>query len=101
MECYDVEMANTAVKVPPQDIEMERALLGALMLNQNAIYEVADLVGVDSFYASKHRTIFDAMLSLYEKGDPIDVFPLPKKLKEQKLLRKRGGENFSLFKFAG
>src|SRR3989344_2046619 len=78
-------MATTAVKVPPQDIEMERALLGALMLNQNAIYEVADLVGVDSFYAGKHRTIFDAMLALFAKGEPIDVVTLSSKLKERKL----------------
>ena len=42
-------MAEKHLKVPPQDIEMERALLGALLLNQNAMYEAADVVGVDSF----------------------------------------------------
>ncbi|OGG57381.1 replicative DNA helicase [Candidatus Kaiserbacteria bacterium RIFCSPHIGHO2_01_FULL_55_17] len=78
-------------RVPPQDIEMERALLGALMLNQNAMYEVADLVGVDSFYAGKHRTIFDAMLSLHNKGEPIDVVTLSSKLKERKQLAEVGG----------
>ena len=83
-------MAATSAKVPPQDIEMERALLGALMLNQNAIYEVADLVGVDSFYAGKHRTIFDAMLALFAKGEPIDVVTLSSKLKERKLLNEIG-----------
>jgi len=66
-------MAEKHLKVPPQDIEMERALLGALLLNQNAMYEAADVVGVDSFYSGKHRTIYDAMLSLYAKGEPIDV----------------------------
>ncbi len=73
---------------------MERALLGALMLNQNAIYEVADLVGVDSFYVGKHRTIFDAMLSLYAKGEPIDVVTLSSKLKERKLLAEIGGAGY-------
>jgi replicative DNA helicase len=87
-------MAKNPARVPPQDIEMERALLGALMLNQNAMYEVADLVGVDSFYAGKHRTIFDAMLSLYAKGEPIDVVTLSGKLKERKLLTEIGGAGY-------
>ncbi len=73
---------------------MERALLGALMLNQNAIYEVADLVGVDSFYAGKHRTIFDAMLALFAKGEPIDVVTLSGKLKERKKLAEIGGASY-------
>ena len=60
---------------------MERALLGALLLNQNAIYEVADQINPDAFYAGKHRVIFDAMLALYAKGEPIDVVTLSGKLK--------------------
>ena len=82
---------SRVVRVPPQDVDMERALLGSLMLSQNAMYEVADLVGVDSFYAGKHRTIFDAMLSLHAKGEPIDVVTVSSKLKERKLLSEVGG----------
>jgi len=70
---------------------MEKALLGALMLSPNAIYEVADLVGVDSFYGGSHRTIFDAMLALHGKGEPIDVATLSSKLKERKVLAEVGG----------
>ena len=70
---------------------MERALLGALLLNQNAMYEVADLVAIDSFYAGKHRTIYDAMLTLYAKGEPIDVVTVSSKLKERKQLAEVGG----------
>src|SRR3989344_293128 len=87
-------MVNKDIRVPPQDIEMERALLGALLLNQNAMYEVADLIGVDSFYAGKHRTVFDGMLSLYAKGEPIDVVTLSSKLKERKQLADIGGASF-------
>lgn len=78
-------------RVPPQDLDMERALLGALMLNPQAMYEVVDVVGIDSFYAGKHRTIFDAMLSLHTKGEPIDVVTVSSKLKEKKLLADVGG----------
>lgn len=85
-------MATT--RVPPQDIDMERALLGALMLSQSAMYEVADVVSIDSFYAGKHRTIFDAMLSLYAKGEPIDVVTIAGKLKERKQLNDVGGSSY-------
>ena len=86
-----IRMNAQGSRVPPQDVEMERALLGALLLNQNAMYEIADVVGVDSFYAGKHRTIFDAMLGLYTKGEPIDIVTVSGKLKERKQLQDIGG----------
>lgn len=87
-------MTERVLRVPPQDIDMERALLGALLLNQSAMYEVADTVGVDSFYAGKHRTIYDSMLSLYTKGEPIDVVTVSSKLKERKQLADVGGAGY-------
>ncbi|MBI5644988.1 replicative DNA helicase [Candidatus Kaiserbacteria bacterium] len=85
---------SLSARVPPQDLDMERALLGAILINQGAMYEVADVVGVDSFYAGKHRTIYDAMLSLYTKGEPIDVVTLSAKLKERKQLQDIGGSAY-------
>ena len=84
-------MANNLTRVPPQDLEMEKALLGALMLNPNAMYEIADLVGIDSFYSGKHRIVFDAMLGLYAKTEPVDVVTVSTKLKERKQLKEVGG----------
>ena len=84
-------MGEKQLRVPPQDIETERALLGALMLNQSAMYEVADVVGVDSFYTGRHRVVFDAMLGLHAKGEPIDVVTVAGKLKERKHLQEIGG----------
>ena len=86
--------AMADARVPPQDIEMEKALLGALMLNQNAMFEAADVVGVDSFYAGKHRIIFDAMLGLYAKNEPVDVMSVSSKLKERKQLKEVGGSSY-------
>lgn len=87
-------MAQTGPRIPPQDIEMEQALLGALMLNQSSMYEVADVVSVDSFYAGKHRTIYDAMLSLHAKGEPIDLVTVSSKLKERKQLQEIGAASY-------
>ena len=82
---------STSARVPPQDLDVERALLGALMLDRNVAYEVADTVTSDSFYAPKHRTIYDAMLSLHQKGEPIDLVTVSAKLKERKVLQDVGG----------
>jgi replicative DNA helicase len=87
-------MATAHVRVPPQDIDTERALLGALLINQSAMYEVADIVHIDSFYAGKHRTIFDAMLGLHTKGEPIDVVTVAAKLAERKQLEDIGGRAY-------
>lgn len=81
-------------RLPPQNIEMERALLGALMINQSAMYEVADVVRSDSFYAGKHRVIYEAMLSLYQKGEPIDVVTVASKLEERKQIQEIGGRAY-------
>jgi replicative DNA helicase len=85
-------MAET--RVPPQDIDTEKALLGAIMLNPNAMYDVADTVSPEAFYASKHGVIFDAMLGLYQRGEPIDLVTLSAKLKERKQLEKIGGSAY-------
>lgn len=85
---------SAATRVPPQDIETEKALLGTLMINQGAMYETADIVFVDSFYAAKHRVIFDAMLSLHAKGEPIDVVTVASKLDERKQLQDVGGRAY-------
>lgn len=88
-------MATSAsARVPPQDIETEKALLGALMISPGAIYETADVVRTDSFYAAKHASIFDAMLSLYQKGEPIDVVTVAAKLSERKQLQDIGGRAY-------
>jgi replicative DNA helicase len=84
-------MAQTSVRIPPQNLDAERALLGAIMLRPNAMYEIADAVTPQSFYAAKHGMIFDAMLSLFQKGEPIDVITLSNKLKDNKQLETIGG----------
>lgn len=81
-------------RIPPQDLDAERALLGAVMIKQSAMYEVADTVNPDSFYATKHGDIYDAMLSLFNKGEPIDLVTLSGKLEDQKKLETIGGRGY-------
>lgn len=84
-------MASKDIRVPPQALDAERALLGALMLRPDALHDILALVKADSFYAEKHRIIFERMHELVERGDPIDMVTLPAKLKDNGELEKVGG----------
>lgn len=79
------------LRVPPQNLDAEKALLGSILLKSNGMYDIADSIRPEHFYAAKHASIFDAMLGLFEKGEPIDVVTLSSKLKEQKKLEGIGG----------
>jgi len=82
------------LKLPPQDIDAERSVLGALMLDKNAIIRVADLIKADNFYTPTHTRIFEAIFELFERGEPIDILTVTKKLKDKNLLTEVGGSAY-------
>ncbi|MDP3402362.1 MAG: DnaB-like helicase N-terminal domain-containing protein, partial [bacterium] len=71
---------DPTLRLPPQSLESERALLGSLLLKPDAIHDVSDLIRPESFYADKHRHIFDCMRELVERGEPIDMLSLGERL---------------------
>lgn len=81
-------------RIPPQSLESERALLGALLLKPDAVHDVSDLIRADSFYAEKHRIIFDGMRDLTERGEPIDMVSLAERLQNLGLLERAGGRSY-------
>ncbi len=81
-------------RVPPQNLEAEQALLGSLLLDKNAIVRIGDLITSEDFYADKHRTIFEAMLDLYRRQDPIDLVQLANRLTEKGELERVGGRAY-------
>ena len=82
------------VRIPPQSIESEQAVLGSIMLRSEAMHEVEDMITAESFYVEKHKMIFRAMLALSVKNEPIDMLSLSTKLREQKLLEAVGGNKY-------
>ncbi len=82
------------LRIPPQSLDSEKAVLGSIMLRKDAIHEVEDMVHPDSFYAEKHKIIFQAMLDLHLKNEPIDMLSLSTKLAEQKQLDRIGGNKY-------
>ena len=85
---------NNNLRIPPQSIPSEQAVLGSIMLRKDAIHEVEDIINPDSFYVEKHKKIYKAMLDLSLKNEPIDMLSLSTKLKEQKSLEAVGGNQY-------
>jgi replicative DNA helicase len=85
---------KSQLKLPPQNLEAEQTVLGAVLIDKNAIFRVADLLVPNDFYLPQHERIYEAILSLYEKHQPIDVLSLTTYLKEKELLKEVGGSTY-------
>ncbi|MBI2279050.1 MAG: replicative DNA helicase [Candidatus Brennerbacteria bacterium] len=81
-------------KLPPQDLEAERSVLGALMLDKTAIVKIADTLAPDDFYHPGHQKIYASILGLFERGNPIDLLTVSHDLKEKKLVQAAGGADY-------
>jgi len=82
------------LRIPPQNIDSEKALLGSILLRPEALVEINEIVDENAFYVEKHRLIFRTMVDLYTKKEPIDLLSLSSRLKERKLLDQIGGNTY-------
>ena len=80
--------------VPPQAVELEEAVLGALMLDKDSVIAVQEYISPDSFYEPVHRTIYKAIEELSRALKPIDLYTVTEQLKSQGLLKEVGGASF-------
>lgn len=78
-------------KVPPQAQDLEQAILGALMLERDALSELIDIIRPDSFYNEKHKVIFKAITELFGDSEPIDLLTVTNKLRKNGTLEVAGG----------
>lgn len=81
----------TLGRIPPQAKDMEQAVLGALLLEKNALHRVTDLLKVEMFYEERHKVIFDAVLGLFQNSDPIDILTVKDFLRKKGQLEQAGG----------
>ena len=82
------------LRVPPQSIESEKALLGSIMIKPSALNDIVDIISQDSFYVEKHRLIFGTMIELFSKSEPIDLLSMSNRLKEKDLIDNVGGRSY-------
>jgi replicative DNA helicase len=82
------------IRVPPHSDEAEKSVLGACLIDKDAIISVAEFLRPEHFYSEAHGCIFKAILTLYEERSPVDIVTLTEKLKKQKNLTKLGGATY-------
>ncbi|MFA6077664.1 MAG: replicative DNA helicase [Candidatus Paceibacterota bacterium] len=88
------QLKGSSVRVPPQNIDSERALLGAIMVRSDAINEIVDSIEPESFYAEKHRIIYNAIRELFARNEPIDVITVSSRLNDKNDLERIGGRAY-------
>jgi len=81
-------------RLPPQNIEAEQSVLGSLMLDKDAIIKISDILKPEDFYRGTHKIIFETMLELFEKNEPIDLLSVSNRLEEKEKLKEIGGTSY-------
>ena len=83
-----------ADRVPPQSIEAEQSVLGAMLIEKEAITKAADILKPEDFYRADHRLLFEVMVDLYNKNNPVDLVTLTEALRNMNKLEDIGGIKF-------
>ena len=90
----DRTAARSSLKVPPHNLEAEQAVLGGVLLNNDAMNQLMDIISPDDFYREANATIFEGMTLLYNESEPIDVITLSEALTRKSRLEKVGGIDY-------
>lgn len=85
-----LRMSNVG-RIPPHNLEAERSLLGSLLLDQDVLLKIGDTLRSEDFYKDSHRILYEVMLELVDRHEPIDVLTLGNRLEEKGVLKQIGG----------
>lgn len=88
------EGISTQIRLPPHSSDAEISVLGALLMDRDAVTSVAEFLHSRHFYDERHAKIFEAIIELYEERSPIDVLTVSEKLKKKKALKIVGGSSY-------
>ncbi len=89
-----MSISSDSLKVPPHDQQAEKSVLGAILIDSSALNLVAEFVKANYFYYPQHQKIYDAMISLFEKQQPIDIITLKNELQSSGELKNCGGTEY-------
>jgi len=87
-------MSEMIQRIPPNNIEAEQSVLGAMLLDKEAISTATEYISGDDFYREAHKEIFEAIVDIYNRGEPVDLITLTEKLKTRNTLEAVGGITF-------
>ncbi|MEL6537047.1 MAG: replicative DNA helicase [Bacteroidota bacterium] len=85
------ELLNSLGKLPPQAVDLEEAVLGALMLEKDALTAVIDILRPESFYRDAHKEIYKAIVDLFHESEPVDLLTVTQQLRKNGTLETVGG----------
>jgi len=88
------EVEQRAERVPPQAVDIERAVLGAMLIDRQAISKVVEILDESCFYVSSHRKIYRAILALFERDEPADQITVVEELRKRRELEEVGGVSY-------
>jgi replicative DNA helicase len=89
-----VETGVEAARIPPHDLDAERAVIGAMLVSETAVAVVAERLAAEEFYSEVHRIIYGAMMRLYSRGEPIDQLTLTNELRSVNEFERIGGRPY-------
>jgi len=81
-------------RVPPQNLEAEQGVLGSMLLDRDAIARVVEMLRPEDFYRDAHRRIFEAVVDLFERGEPVDLITVTDRLRDKGQLDDVGGASY-------
>ena len=90
----EVAGGHESARIPPHDLDAERAVIGAMLVSETAVGAVAEALAAEDFYSETHRVLYRAMMRLYSKGDPIDQLTLLDELRGMGELDRIGGRPY-------
>jgi replicative DNA helicase len=82
------------LRIPPQSLEAEKALLGSIMIRPEVMHDITDIISDVSFYSDRHKLLWATMMELHSKGTPIDLLSLSARLKDKEVLEQAGGMSY-------
>ncbi len=85
---------TSMLKLMPQSIEAEEAVLGAILVNPVSIGRIVEFIKPESFYKPAHKAIYEAVLELYRKNEPIDIVTVSENLRNKEQLDNIGGRAY-------
>ena len=88
------EVHEKSGRVPPQAVDVEKSVLGAMLIEREAIPQAIEVIPPEAFYSGKHQKIYAAILSLFERGNPVDLVTLTEELKRRDQLEDVGGSYY-------
>lgn len=92
MDLYNSNIEKNKGKIPPQAIELERAVIGAMMIDKKGLDEIIDIIFPEIFYKKEHQEIYNVIRKLYDHSKPVDLYTVLDELQKNGKLKLIGGE---------